>query len=529
MARGRQKSHTFSEVPQARIPRSAFDRSHGYKTTFDAGFLIPFFLDEVYPGDSFNLKTSGMARMATPIFPIMDNLYMDTHYFFVPNRLVWDNWQKFMGEQENPGDSTDYQVPVVDVVAGLAEQSLGDYMGYPTGLPIQPSALFSRAIGLIWNEWFRDQNLQNSVEVKKDDGPDSGSTLLYPYPRGKRHDYFTSALPWPQKGPAVELPLGTTAEVIPHTTNSVTPSFKNTSGISSSLSLQPGEGNRVFHRDNTAPPNEESLAWHYAGLQADLSTATAATINDIRYAFQVQRMYEKDARGGSRYRELLQSHFGVTSPDQRLQRPEFLGGGSTPVNINVVQSTSDTTTEAGSDGRPVGGLGAFGTASFTGHGFTKSFVEHGIVVGFVSVRANYTYQQGLNRMFSRRDKLDYYWPSLAHLGEQEILNKEIYYQNTSADNEVFGYQERFAELRYKPSQVTALFRSSATQTLDAWHLAQDFDSLPGLDANFIVEKPPIDRVVAVTDQPHFIADFWHNLKCARPLPLFGVPGNIDRF
>ena len=529
MARGTQKSYSFGQVPRANIPRSSFDRSSGYKTTFDAGYLIPFFLDEVYPGDTFNLRTSGFARLATPIFPVMDDLYMDTHYFFCPWRLVWKNFEKFMGEQENPGDSTDYQVPHVAVTA-VTENSLGDYMGIPVGKPCEPSALFSRSIHLIWDEWFRDQNLQNSITSTYDytgDGPDNGDLLGFVPTRGKRHDYFTSALPWPQKGPAVELPLGTSAPVV----GNGAPRFSvATGGNDAPMYVDNSDDNVGW--TGSLPSSQQNMNWATTNLSTDLTAATAATINDIRYAFQVQKMYERDARGGTRYREILQSHFGVTSPDQRLQRPEFLGGGSTPVNINPVQGTADTTTAAGEDGRPLGSQGAFGTASFVGHGFTKSFVEHGCVVGFVSVRANLTYQQGLNRMFSRRDRLDFYFPALAHLGEQEILNQEIYLQGdglSGVDGQVFGYQERFAEMRYRPSQVTAQFRSEAAQTLDAWHLAQDFDSLPGLDENFIRENPPVDRVIAVTDQPHFIADFWHNLKCARPMPLFGVPGNIDRF
>nr|UXQ88006.1 MAG: major capsid protein [Microvirus sp.] len=537
-------NHTFSEVPKAEIQRSSFDRSSGIKTTFNAGQLVPFFIDEALPGDTFNLKTAGFARMATPIFPIMDNLIMETFYFSVPYRLLWDNWQKMMGEQTNPGDSTDYLVPqvVADVTNGFITGSLADYMGVPTYVPgLSISALQSRAYTLVYNEWFRDQNLQDSLPFATGDGPDDDSTAGFVQNRGKRHDYFTSALPWPQKGPDVNLPLGTEAPVIgfgkdtigwedvtPFTTNESDGSsreYANSSRINDDATL-----NHFRVERNPDNPN-------YPYVRADLSNATAATINQLRQAFQIQKMYERDARGGTRYTEIIRSHFGVTSPDARLQRPEFLGGGSTPINISPVNSTADTLTDV-QTGRNLGALSAVGTASFNNHGFTKSFTEHCIVIGLVNVRADLTYQQGLNRMWSRRDRLDFYWPALANIGEQEVLNKEIYTQGPDfgeIDNEVFGYQERFGEYRYKPSIITGNFRSNslgpgaAPNTLDAWHLSQDFSTLPVLDQTFILDKPPMDRVLAVTDETDFIADFYHKLICARPMPLFGVPGNIDRF
>lgn len=578
-ARSHRKNNRFSQIPNSPIQRSVFDRSHDYKTTMDAGSLIPFFVDEVLPGDTYKLRVNAFVRMNTLIAPFMDNVFLDTFFFFVPTRLVWDNWQRFCGEQKNPGDSTDFLIPSLSGTNTFSNGTIFDYMGLPTGVALDPAntpinALPFRAYNLIYNEWFRDENLIDSIPVLTNDGPDPVSNYTL-RKRAKRHDYFTSALPWPQKGPSVDVGLTGNAPVRGFGADSnwtygsgTLPSGFNCgigsqyNGYDESKTLHVWGNNEMFTYDNNGnsmlyngngsygnkpiglqDSSAESNIHPVTGIfgkefsfnggltpskpdsvYADLSGVSAITINDLRQAFQIQKFYEKWARGGSRYTETLRVMFNVISPDARLQRPEYLGGTHSRVNVVPTAQTSSTDSVS-----PQSNLSAFGVLGDSAHGFNKSFVEHGYVIGLVCLRADLTYQQGLNRMWSRRQLFDFYWPTLAHLGEQVVYNREIYTQGSSEDNGVFGYQERYAEYRYKPSMITGKLRSTDPQSLDVWHLAQKFDSLPKLNQDFIEENPPINRVIAVQNEPQFFADFWFDLKTSRPMPVYSVPGLVDHF
>lgn len=568
----RVRGHRFSDAPAMYMKRTKFDRSHVYKTTLDSGRLVPIFVDEVLPGDTARMSVNYFARLATPIKPIMDNIYLDWFFFFVPNRLVWEHWQNFCFEQEDPDDSTDYVIPTV-VATGNSDNvyvgSLWDYFGLPVNTSGNLSginALPFRGVYLIWNEWFRDENLQKSVKIQKGDtnevldssraadqpswvftsGTDIVPGLACP-PRGKRHDYFTSALPWTQKGPGVSIGLAGTAKIIDPKPVSGYFVQQQTGSLAAAQLSEDGGVHGVFTADGTLQYqggydativshsiNGSGIAtanaisgntWLSKSAYADLDSSSIFTINSLRTAFQMQKFYERLARGGSRYTEVLRSFFGVVSPDARLQRPEFLGSFTKMVNINPIAQTSAT-----DDTSPQGNLSAYGVTAAKFHGFTKSFVEHGYVFGFVCARADLTYQQGINKMWLRSTVYDFYWPTFAHLGEQAIELREIYAQGSEADTTVFGYQERYAEYRYKPSQITGKFRSSVTGgNLDVWHLSQFFKNAPTLNEEFITENPPIERIIAVPSESEFLLDIGFRYTTVRPMPMFGTPGLVDHF
>jgi len=553
----RVRGHRFSDAPAMYMKRSKFDRSHVYKTTFNSGKLIPVFVDEVLPGDTTRMSVNYFARLATPVKPIMDNIYFDWFFFFVPNRLVWEHWQNFCFEQEDPDDSTDYVIPTISASSKVVNSlvgSLWDYFGLPINTTENISGINSlpfRGVYLIWNEWFRDENLQKSVKIQKGDANEvldssriseqpswvlnSPATSAYPGyacpPRGKRHDYFTSALPWTQKGPGVSIGLAGTAPVQGNfsisgfQTGTVT--AEDSDHNLQALAVAGKVGRISGYPEITSWPTENVTVGglSQSGLYANLDESSVFTINSLRTAFQMQKFYERLARGGSRYTEVLRSFFGVVSPDARLQRPEFLGSFTKMINVNPIAQTSATDNTS-----PQGNLSAYGVTAAKFHGFTKSFVEHGYIFGFVCARADLTYQQGINKMWLRSTVYDFYWPTFANLGEQAIELREIYAQGTSADTTVFGYQERYSEYRYKPSQITGKFRSSvADGNLDVWHLSQFFKNAPTLNEEFIVENPPISRIIAVQDEPEFLLDVGFRYTTVRPMPMFGTPGLVDHF
>uniref|UniRef100_A0AAU8AU20 Major capsid protein n=1 Tax=Dulem virus 182 TaxID=3145659 RepID=A0AAU8AU20_9VIRU len=567
----RNSNSRFAQAPQVDIQRSTFDRSSGHKTTFNAGKLVPIYVDEVLPGDTFEMKTSAIIRGSTPIFPVMDNANLDIYFFFVPNRLVWDHWKEFNGENTTSKweQKVEYSIPQMapplsnGKVVGWEKGTLADYMGIPTLVGPGASQTNSeytvnhlpfRAYCLIWNEWFRDQNLQDPVHIDTGDTQTNGTHLVPEenpvvnknqaaltganlLPVNKYFDYFTGALPEPQKGPDVLLPLGQMAPVVTTTTDNaqVTATSPNMRFVSnttlntqSNVVITPtGSGNKGVLNATTANTDMINGKLVPTNLSADLQNATSATINELRLAFQLQRLYERDARGGTRYIEILKAHFGVTSPDARLQRPEYLGGERIPINIDQVIQTSGTAEGT----TPQGNTGAYSLTGNQGSYFKHSFVEHGYVLGLACVRTEHTYQQGLEKIWNRKNRFDFYWPALANIGEQAILNKEIYLQPIKSMNEeAFGYQEAWAEYRYKPSRVSSAFRSNVTGSLDAWHYADYYEELPRLSAEWVQETyKNVDRTLAVqsTLEDQYIADFWFKCTCTRPMPIYSIPGLID--
>lgn len=542
----RNSEYNFAQNPQVGVSRSRFQRNSDNKTTFNTGDLIPIYLDEVLPGDTHQVDVACVMRMATPIFPVMDNAYCDFYFFFVPNRLLWEHWKEFMGENKETAwtPKTEYSVPQVTAPAGgWAEGTLADYLGLPTKVEgISVSALPGRAYGLIYNEWFRNQNVTQPTLVEvtdatttgKNDGSatnDSAITLAKPLKAAKVFDYYTGALPEPQKGEPITIPLTGNAPIVPYeedlkTTNPEDIYFRNYTFEGGSKYPVGGyvtkNGKKVYRIIGPGDPEATKIEREQY-LMADLSQVTAATINQLRQAFQIQKLLEKDARGGTRYREVLREHFGVISPDSRMQIPEYLGGYRLPINVSqVIQTSSSDETS------PLGNTAALSVTTMNKPMFTKSFTEHGLIMGLAVVRTDQTYQQGIERMWSRKGRYDYYWPVLANIGEQAILNKEIYAQGNAKDEEAFGYQEAWADYRYKPSKVTGLFRSNAQQSLDAWHYAQDYDKLPTLSTAWMEQgEAEMKRTLAVQSQPDFIADFYFMNKTTRCMPVYSIPGLID--
>lgn len=541
----RNSEYNFAQNPQVGVSRSRFQRNSDNKTTFNTGDLIPIYLDEVLPGDTHQIDVACVMRMATPIFPVMDNAYCDFYFFFVPNRLLWEHWKEFMGENKETAwtPKTEYSIPQVTAPAnGWEEGTLADYLGLPTKVKgISVSALPGRAYGLIYNEWFRNQNVTQPTLVEvtdatttgKNDGSktnDSAITLAKPLKAAKVFDYYTGALPEPQKGEPITIPLTGNASIKPYESDLKTLNpddifFRELTGPSEQpypkSGIQYEQGIGTYKIAGPTQKTGGDITTHY--LMADLSSVNATTINQLRQAFQIQKLLEKDARGGTRYREVLREHFGVISPDSRMQIPEYLGGYRLPINVSQVIQTSSTDNTS-----PLGNTAALSVTTMNKPMFTKSFTEHGFIMGLAVVRTDQTYQQGIERMWSRKGRYDYYWPVLANIGEQAILNKEIYAQGNTTDEEAFGYQEAWADYRYKPSKVTGLFRSNAQQSLDAWHYAQDYDKLPTLSTDWMEQTDnEMKRTLAVQSQPDFIADFYFMNKTTRCMPVYSIPGLID--
>ena len=545
------ESH-FSLAPHVDISRSRFDRSASLKTSFNVGDVVPFFLDEVLPGDTFSVDTSKVVRMQTLLTPMMDNVYLDTYYFFVPNRLVWDHWKQFCGENTESAwiPETEYTMPQITAPAntGWDVGTLADYFGIPTGVPgLSVSSLPFRAYALIMNEWFRDQNLQDPLVVPTDDstvaGVNTGTFVTdvakggKPFIAAKYHDYFTSCLPSPQKGPDVLIPSATAGEYPVVATNSSHSSggfglygrVNSFDTVGNSSVVTNNSQNLIVTGSDSfvsSASNSGSIGFEPLNLWAQASGGIGATINQLRLAFQIQKFYEQQARGGSRYTEVVRSFFGVTSPDARLQRPEYLGGNRVPINVNQIIQQSGTE----SSGTPQGTVVGQSLTTDSHSDFTKSFTEHGLIIGLMVARYDHTYQQGLNRLWSRKDKFDFYWPVFANIGEQPVKNKEIYAQGNAKDDEVFGYQEAWADYRYKSNMVTGEMRSAYAQSLDVWHLADDYNALPTLSDAWIREdKSTVDRVLAVQSSVsnQLFADIYVKNLCTRPMPMYSIPGLID--
>ena len=555
------ESHFALNPTNIDIRRSTFDRSHSLKTSFNVGDIVPFFVDEVLPGDTFNVDTSKVVRLQTLLTPVMDNIYLDTYFFFVPNRLTWSHWKQFNGENTESAwiPQTEYEIPQITAPSdsGWSVGTIADYLGVPTGVPsLSVSALPFRAYALVMNEWFRDENLSDPLVVPVDDatvaGVNTGTFVTdvakggLPYKAAKYHDYFTSCLPSPQKGPDVLIPsatsgvypVSTRADVIPESSfDSHSLYFRRPNGNVVSVS---GSDYGYFslgsdgNQPNFQPNDTVQFGLTPANLWVETSGGLGASINQLRMAFQIQKLYEKDARGGSRYIEILKSHFGVTSPDARLQRPEYLGGNRVPININQVVQQSGTAAGETAQGTVTG----MSVTTDTHSDFTKSFTEHGFVIGVMVARYDHTYQQGLERFWSRKDRFDYYWPVFANIGEQAVKNKEIYAQGPAQkdssgaviDDQIFGYQEAWADYRYKPSRVTGEMRSQYAQSLDVWHLADDYSALPMLSDSWIREdKTNVDRVLAVTSavSNQLFADIYIKNRTTRPMPMYSIPGLID--